>query len=370
MKLDPHLKARLGGSRRILASYTSKLGDCIHTLPALRVLRAHAPQAEIHYLASNLASPLLDRCVDIDATILMGVDHGSGRKAKRQARSRLMRKLFRADYDVHVDFHAGLDQIVLTTFGARVGHRIGLNTRCDSARKAWFYDSFSDQPWRNQLLADYAVEQLAALGLSAEVPPLGPQYLKSLDRRRHSDLGRYLHVAPFASEGSRELPRAVLAEALLGFAGAHPDFNIAISAAPVPREMAALDALCAELADPLGPRLVRFAGTLDSAQLAELIAGAALHAGCDSGTLHMAVLVGAPSVSWFLNHESITAWAPRLGPHTVLVSALEQSRNGKCLAGIPAGTVAAALSQAVLNPGMSVAQWQFVSATGPLSVDA
>ena len=215
-------------------------------------------------------------------------------------------------------------------------------------------------------MSDYAVEQLAALGLSAEAPPLGPQYLKPLDRNRYAELGRYLHVAPFASEGSRELPCAVLTEALLRFAEAHPDFNIAVSAAPVPRELAALDALCAGLTGPLGARLTRFAGTLDSAELAELIAGAALHAGCDSGTLHMAVLVGAPSVSWFLNHESITAWAPRLGPHTVLVSALEQSRNGKCLAGIPAGALTTALSEAIQNPDRPVARWQFLSG----SVDA
>ena len=361
MKIDPALKDQLQRSRSILVTGTAKLGDCIHTLPANRLSRAHAPKARVHVLASNLACPLLERCVDIDETLPMGVDHASGRATKRAARWRLMRRLFRSGFDVHLDFHPGADQTVLTTGLAGIGIRIGLNTRCGSARKPWFYDSFSDLAWQNQWLAQFFVDQLAALGLEGEVPPIGPAYLKPLDDASYAGLRPFIHVAPFASEGSRELLPEILEDTLLRLAAAHPGHRLAISAAPVPRELKALAALEARLKPVLGERLLSFAGTLDTGALAALIAKADLHLGCDSGTLHTAVLVGTPSVSWFLNHESITAWAPRSEGHTVLISAGEQSRSGKGMRGIGAEALGRAVGERLTaTGGRGAARWQFV----------
>jgi ADP-heptose:LPS heptosyltransferase len=81
-----------------------------------------------------------------------------------------------------------------------------------------------------------------------------------------------------------------------------------------------------------------------------LLRDARLHLGPDTGSLHLAWLQGTPTVSWFLNHESLLAWAPRGSRHVVLVSALEQSRNADALHDISAACIADAVSSQLNGP--------------------
>jgi ADP-heptose:LPS heptosyltransferase len=84
-------------------------------------------------------------------------------------------------------------------------------------------------------------------------------------------------------------------------------------------------------------------------ELSALLKAARLHVGPDTGSLHLAWLQGTPTVSWFLNHEHLLAWAPRGSRHRVLVSTLERDRKADNLHGLPAPLIAAAVTEQLMR---------------------
>jgi ADP-heptose:LPS heptosyltransferase len=53
--------------------------------------------------------------------------------------------------------------------------------------------------------------------------------------------------------------------------------------------------------------------------LAALLTRCRLHVGADSGALHLAVVLGLPTVSLFRNYEGLGEWLPRGEAHRVVV---------------------------------------------------
>ena len=54
-------------------------------------------------------------------------------------------------------------------------------------------------------------------------------------------------------------------------------------------------------------------------ELISVLEGAALHCGGDSGALHLAVMAGVPTVSWFRRYDGLMDWAPIGDSHKVLI---------------------------------------------------
>ncbi len=54
----------------ILIIRLSAIGDVVHVLPALRLLRSHFPESEIAWLVEDKASDILTRHPDIDDVII------------------------------------------------------------------------------------------------------------------------------------------------------------------------------------------------------------------------------------------------------------------------------------------------------------
>src|SRR5512137_2511187 len=55
---------------RFLIIRTSSLGDIIHTLPALAILRKHRPQAEIRWVVGGKGREILDWVVVLDGLVI------------------------------------------------------------------------------------------------------------------------------------------------------------------------------------------------------------------------------------------------------------------------------------------------------------
>jgi ADP-heptose:LPS heptosyltransferase len=54
--------------------------------------------------------------------------------------------------------------------------------------------------------------------------------------------------------------------------------------------------------------------------LVSVIAGARVHLGGDSGALHLAVMAGVPTVSWFRRYDGMCDWMPNCSTsHRVLI---------------------------------------------------
>jgi ADP-heptose:LPS heptosyltransferase len=86
-----------------------------------------------------------------------------------------------------------------------------------------------------------------------------------------------------------------------------PAYRLIVSAANTPRAQQRLEILLAGVA--FRPWKV-FAGNIDVSAFASVVQGAALHVGPDSGGLHIARVVGTPSVSWFRPNHHIANWLP------------------------------------------------------------
>jgi ADP-heptose:LPS heptosyltransferase len=121
------------------------------------------------------------------------------------------------------------------------------------------------------------------------------------------------------------LPAAESQALILGLLPSYPAHQLVVSCSAAPHEV---DEIHSIFPDTPPGRIRAFVGTLSLAQLALLMAHADAHIGPDTGSLHLAWLVGAKTVSWFLNHESLLAWVPYGPQHRVLLSLCEQVRIG------------------------------------------
>ena len=116
------------------------------------------------------------------------------------------------------------------------------------------------------------------------------------------------------------------------------------------------------LAGALGNRVSTPPAGLPIAELAAVLQRCRLHVGADSGVLHLAVAVGAPTVSVFREYADASAWMP-VGPaHRVLTEKCVCANNpvvgcvrgiAECLARITAAQVATAVRDALSQPPTS-----------------
>lgn len=124
--------------RDVLVVKPSSLGDVVHTLPAVHALKAHWPDARIHWVVNDEWSPLLDGNPDLHAVIpfprrdLRGLSALSG-FARWAAKSRANAP---DGFDLAVDFQ-GLLRSVLIAKCCRARHILGLDDAREGA--VWFY---------------------------------------------------------------------------------------------------------------------------------------------------------------------------------------------------------------------------------------
>jgi heptosyltransferase-3 len=173
------------------------------------------------------------------------------------------------------------------------------------------------------------LDALAAAGLPAaalagpafplEIPAAAAQQVAA----RLGAERAFVHVSPFATQDEKELPVETLAEFLNAAAAARPDLAWVLSTAPNERERAKLAGLRVKL--KFEPWKI-FPGDLDLVELTELMRRARLHLGGDSGALHVALLAGTPTLSWFRDYPGRLEWQPRGAGHFGVV--VEKSGPG------------------------------------------
>jgi ADP-heptose:LPS heptosyltransferase len=122
-----------------------------------------------------------------------------------------------------------------------------------------------------------------------------------------ADAGTYFHLSPFTTDDRKELPLAQLVEFINAVQARWPEKKWVLSCAPTERERNKMDALLKQLSRP--PWRV-FAGELNLLQLAAVIQHGAVHLCGDTGTLHLALMTGTPTVSWFRPNPGSEVWIP------------------------------------------------------------
>jgi ADP-heptose:LPS heptosyltransferase len=142
-----------------------------------------------------------------------------------------------------------------------------------------------------------------------------------------ADAETYFHLSPFTTDDRKELPPEQLVELVAALHSRWPGKKLVISCAPTERERRKMESLLARL--PEKPWRA-FAGELDLTQVAAVIQRSALHLCGDTGTLHLALLAGARTVSWFWPNPGRQAWIPVGNRHRTIVGKMEPEQRFLC----------------------------------------
>lgn len=288
---------------RILIIRLSAIGDVVHTLPAVHLLKRHLPGCHITWAVEAAAADLVAGYAGIDEVLVSQrrqwqrlVRAGSVAAALAQAGS-FLRRLRRAEYDLVLDFQGLFKSAVLAGL-ARGRRKIGFSNAREMA--PLFYTEragappFDDHAIRRHmsLLRHLGIDDAATVfsplwGPAEEEPVAG-----LVAEIGAATQGPLVCVHPCAAwptkcwSGER---LAVLCGMLYRNFGARIVFTGA----------AAERGRVADMLGRLPAPALNLAGRTGLRELACLFAGADLVLSVDSGPLHLACAAGAPAVALF-----------------------------------------------------------------------
>jgi ADP-heptose:LPS heptosyltransferase len=298
---------RTRDAKKVMVLDLGFLGDTIHLLPALWMVRLAYPQAELHAAVAAHITSFMD-CVP-------WVDRVWGymrypRHATLRENFQMVSRLRREKFDALINLN-GSDRSSWLTFFSGAGERLG-RIPDDGGPLFWrrMFTAHIECPRTQEPVFLQKCRCLAKAGFSFTQPEfhveIPVENLKAAEIST-ADAGTYFHISPFTTADYKELPPAQLAEFIGALAKRFPEKKLALSCAPTERERNKMAELLVLL--PQKPWRV-FAGNLNLAQITAVIRHSALHFCGDTGTLHLAVMTQTPVVSWFWPNPGLREWVP------------------------------------------------------------
>ena len=293
---------------KILAIKFKQLGDVAIMVPALRAMREHWPDAEIHVLVEESAVPLLQHLPWIQK--VWGLPRARGHMRLKKTLP-LISQLRKERFDRTSDF-VGNDRgaIISALIGAR--ERIGLHAPKGFVGRRFCYSEVIEERTLNLVKADlYSVEHW------------GVPFPSSLHHELHADPD----LKPFA-EARLPLPNTILCHLSASMPKREwpigwwaeiakrcrlAGMPIVFSAGPGERDQSLLADFKA-----LSPEVDCLPQTNDLGEFLAILARAGMFVGSDSGPLHFAVGLGTPSIGMYgpMLPDRV---APLAGPLSALV---------------------------------------------------
>lgn len=296
------------------------LGDTVHLLPALWMVRQAYPQAELHVTVATHITSLMD-CVPWVNRVWGYMRYP--RHATLRENWQMISRLRREKFDVVINLN-GSDRSSWLTFFSGASERLG-RMPDDGGPPFWkrMFTAHVSYPFTEEPVYEQRCRCLEKAGFPFTQPEfhtqVNPADLRAADISE-ADRGMYFHISPFTTADSKELPPAQLGELAGALARAFPAKKIVLSCAPTPRELEKMEKLLPLL--PQKPWRV-LAGNLKLTQLAAVIQHSALHFSGDTGPFHLAVMTNTPTVAWFWPNPGLRQWLPNTGPFRVVVGANE-----------------------------------------------
>ena len=292
------------------------LGDTIHLLPSLWMIRQAYPQAELHVAVSTQVMSLLE-CVP-------WVNRAWGymrypRHASLRENFHFITGLRREKFDVLINLNES-DRSGWLTFFSGARERLGRMPR-DGGPPFWRqrFTTHVRHPFNGEPVYLQRCRCLEKAGFPFLQPEfhveIKPAHLAAVGISG-ADAGTYFHLSPFTTDDRKELRPEQLRELMHGLKTRWPEKKLVLSCAPNERERVKLDLLLRGLKSK--PWRV-FGGDLNLGQLAAVIQHSAVHLCGDTGTLHMALVTGTPTVSWFRPNPGSEAWIPNGSRHRTLM---------------------------------------------------
>jgi len=292
---------RGGKGLTILVLRMAAFGDILRTLPPVRLVRAHLPEARILWIVDDRWAPVLEGHRDLDQVIAL--PRSSWRKNSRSLRSlvrlgpsmaRWIATLRSPRPDLVLDFHGNLRSGVLGALsGAPV--RLGYSGHQQKEGNRLFTTHRVPAGSRRASRMERNLSLVRALGIRDRVLPRGElpgvaeriPLAREIAARLAGDGRPYAILAPGASrrQSYKKPPAPLLAAAARQLASR----GIAALVVYGPGEEADAEEVVRQ-----APAESRMAPPTDLRVLAALLGGARLFVGGDSGPLHLACAVGCP----------------------------------------------------------------------------
>ena len=291
--------ARPAEPRAILLIRPDHLGDMLFLTPGLHALRQALPAARITLLGGPWGVEAVRHNPDLDA-IETCVFPGFERQPKESSLApyRLLaataRKLRKVDYDAAVILRFDHWWGAWLAAAAGIPRRIGHDW---PETRPFLTQAFPYRSDRHEVEQNATLLAALAPGIAANLGPMR-YHITDADRtwtadwlaaQGHEPGQRLVAIHPGAGAAVKQWPAALWVEVADGLAE-RPDVRIVLTGGPGEQELAA--SIATRLARPA----LNAAGATTLGQLAALYARCALVLGSDSGPLHLAVAVDAPTV--------------------------------------------------------------------------
>jgi heptosyltransferase III len=274
---------------KLLAIKFKQLGDVAIMVPALRALREHWPEAEIHVLVEESAVPILQHLPWIQKVWGLPRKRGS---ARPKSTLPLIAQLRKEHFDRSVDF-VGNDRgaIISALIGAK--RRLGLRAPKGFWGRRFIYSETAAEKTTNLVRGDLHTLEPWDVGhpssLKHELYP-DPELRTFAEEQLPNPNSILCHLS--ASMAKREWPVAWWAE--IAERGRNAGLSLVFSAGPGERDQDLLAGLKA-----LSPVIHCLEETKDIGAFLAILARAGMFIGSDSGPFHFAVGLGTPSIGLF-----------------------------------------------------------------------
>lgn len=275
---------------RILIIKPSSLGDVVHALPVLNLMRRRWPAAHIAWLVSPACAGIVEGLPQLDEVILF--ERKRFASAWRSLRIfgeiiRFAHELRRRDFDLVVDLQ-GLFRSGLMSWQTGASRRIGF---ANAREGAWaFYTQRVDVPEVQVHAVDRYLKVAAALGCGDSPAEFTfPVYEEHRQQAQSlvEGVGPYAVLMPGTNWVTKRWP-AEYFEALVGPLRERLGLASLLAGGPDAVELSAKI-----------PSAVSLAGRTSLPQLVAVLEGASLVIANDSGPMHIAAALGRPLVTMF-----------------------------------------------------------------------
>ena len=283
---------------KLLVRTTNWLGDAVMSIPALREIRRVYADAEITLLTRPWMTDLYAREDFCDAVI--GYEN-SGRHRGPAGKWRLGSELRRGRFDQAILLQNAFDAALSVWLG-RIPRRIGY---ARDGRRPLLTDPIT-VPARGEIPPHqrfYYLELLRRAGLIEELPDSPDIRLSGTDalaadgradwRRRGFEEERWIGVSPGAAFGGAKRWLAERFAEAAGRLSRELDAGVAVFGTPGEAELAG------QVAELAGPRAYNLAGKTTLVEFLQLAAACTVYLTNDSGSMHVAVATGVPTVAVF-----------------------------------------------------------------------
>ena len=303
----PGFYAATRGAKRVMLLDLGFLGDSIHLLPALWVLRKAYPEAELHVMVSEHVTKIMEVAPWVDR--IWGYPRFPRGPKWYQDFGRV-RRLRAAKFDVVVNLNGSDRSSILSGLS---GARWRLGRRPEDGGPTFWNAMFThivEHPYKLELISTQRWRCLKQAGFPGEKPEVHieiPEAAKRSALEKAGAEGGWVHISPFTTENYKELPADQISDFLNQLNSSFPERKIILTCAANGREKQKMQALLDSI--DFHPWRV-FAGDLDLLELAAIVQAGVLHIGGDSGGLHIAWMTGTPTVTWFRSYDGLPDWQP------------------------------------------------------------